>query len=131
MNEIIISIAEAARLSGVTRQAIYVSIKSNRLKATRDGNRWKILVDDLVEYRKTRYSREFSIKNGRRIYQEDSGTFSIAKTAKILGVPVQKIYYCTRRGILKAHREGCAWVIDQKDIEEFKEKYLKKRKAYA
>lgn len=131
MNEVTISIAEAASISNVTRQAIYASIKSNRLKATRDGNRWKILVDDLVEYRKTRYSREFSIRKGKRIYQEDSGTFSIAKTAKMLGVPVQKIYYCTRTGLLKSHREGCAWVINQKDIEEFKEKYLKKLKSYA
>ena len=33
----VVSITEAARINGVTRQAIYVAIKQNKLKARKDS----------------------------------------------------------------------------------------------
>ena len=53
----VVSITEAAKLNNVTRQAIYVAIKLNKLKATKKTTRWTIHVDDLENYRQQKYSR--------------------------------------------------------------------------
>jgi len=50
--ENLISITEAAKLNNVTRQAIYVAIKLNKLKACK-GTRWMIDLDDLEDYRRS------------------------------------------------------------------------------
>ena len=52
-----LSITEAAKLSNVTRQAIYVAIKLNKLKAKKDTTRWTISLADLDNYRKQRRFR--------------------------------------------------------------------------
>ena len=48
----LVSITEAAKLNKVTRQAIYVAIKLNKLKAHKEATRWAIHLDDLAEYRR-------------------------------------------------------------------------------
>jgi excisionase family DNA binding protein len=53
----VVSITEAARINGVTRQAIYVAIKQNKLRARKDSTRWTIDLDDLEDYRRNKYSR--------------------------------------------------------------------------
>lgn len=123
-----VSITEAARLNKVTRQAIYVAIKLNKLKAKKDSSRWTIDLDALAEYRKQKYSRARSTHNGELIFDNMKGCFSVNQAAKQLNVPPQKIYYATRSGKLKAERKGAAWVINANDIEEYRTKYLAKRK---
>lgn len=129
----LVSITEAAALNKVTRQAIYVAIKLGKLKASKDGSRWKIDVKDLIDYRKHKYSRAKSIHRGELIFDPKKGRFSVNQVAKILKVPAQKIYYATRIGLLKATRKGAAWVIDRKFVEDYQKNYLKgkrrKRKA--
>ncbi|MFA5250047.1 MAG: helix-turn-helix domain-containing protein [Parachlamydiales bacterium] len=120
------SITEAARRQGVTRQAIYVAIKQKKLKANKSSTRWTILRTDLDEYKKNKYSRTKSVFNGELLFDNEKGFYSINQTASILNVPAQKIYYATRTGQLKAFRKGAAWVISTADINEYKEKYLKK-----
>lgn len=129
--EKIVSITEAAKLNGVTRQAIYVAIKLNKLRARKESSRWTINVDDLNDYRKNRYSRSKSMFQGELIFDKEKGYFSVNQVARMLGVPAQKIYYATRVGLLKAHRKGAAWVIHVADVEGYKAGYLeeKKRKA--
>lgn len=125
----LVSITEAAKINNVTRQAIYVAIKLNKLKAKKDNSKWQINLSDLEDYRNSKYSRLKSTFNGELLFDNKKGYYSINQTAKILGVPAQKIYYATRVGILKAHRKGSAWVIHTKDIEEYKATYLKKKKT--
>jgi len=120
----VVSITEAARINGVTRQAIYVAIKQNKLKARKDSTRWTIDLDDLEEYRRNKYSRSKSTFDGELLFDNDKGYYSVNQAAKILGVPAQKIYYATRIGMLKASRKGAAWVIHTDDIKEYQEKYL-------
>lgn len=124
----LVSITEAARLNRVTRQAIYVAIKLNKLKAHKESARWTIHVDDLAEYRKHKYSRSRSIHDGELVFDNDKGYFSVNQIARMLHVPPQKIYYATRSGKLKATRKGAAWVISVADIEEYREKFLTKKK---
>lgn len=124
----LVSITEAAKLNKVTRQAIYVAIKLNKLKAQKDSTRWTINLEDLAEYRKHKYSRARSTHNGELIFDNMRGYFSVNQTAKKLGVPPQKIYYATRSGKLKAERKGAAWVISELEIEDYRNKHLAKRK---
>ena len=119
-----VSITQAARINGVTRQAIYVAIKQQKLRAHKDSARWTIDLDDLEEYRSNKYSREKSTYNGELLFDNEKGFYSVNQAAKMLGVPAQKIYYATRIGALKASRKGAAWVIHTDDIKEYREKYL-------
>ena len=123
----LVSITEAAKLNNVTRQAIYVAIKLNKLKATKETTRWTINLEDLEEYRRQKYSRTKSVFNGELLFDNDKGFFSVNQVAQMLSVPAQKIYYATRIGLLKAHRKGAAWVIHGNDLKEYQEKYAQKK----
>ncbi|MCI5052502.1 MAG: helix-turn-helix domain-containing protein [Simkaniaceae bacterium] len=119
-----VSITEAAQINGVTRQAIYVAIKQNKLKAVKETTRWKIHLKDLEEYRANKYSRAKSTFDGELLFDNQQGYYSVNQTAKMLGVPAQKIYYATRIGALKAVRKGSAWVIHLDDIKGYRDTYL-------
>lgn len=124
--EKVVSITEAARRNGVTRQAIYVAIKQNKLRARKDATRWTIHLDDLEDYKNNKYSRTKSVYDGELLFDNDKGFYSVNQAAKILNVPAQKIYYATRVGHLKADRKGAAWIIHINDLNEYKEKFLGK-----
>lgn len=124
----VVSITEAAEINNVTRQAIYVAIKLNKLKATKETTRWTIHLDDLAEYRRHKYSRKKSVFNGELLFDNDKGFFSVGQVANMVGVHPQKIYYATRTGLLKAHRRGAAWVVHAEDVKEYQTKYLEKKK---
>lgn len=125
----VVSITEAARINGVTRQAIYVAIKQKKLKAKKETTRWTIHLDDLEEYRNQKYSRAKSMFEGELLYDNNMGYYSVNQVAKMLGVPAQKIYYATRIGLLKATRKGAAWVIHMDDLKAYKDSYLDSQKA--
>ena len=122
----VVSITEAAKINQVTRQAIYVAIKQKKLKATKK-TRWEIDLKDLEEYRRNKYSRTKSMFDGELLFDNDKGYYSVNQVAKMLGVPAQKIYYATRTGMIKGTRKGAAWVIDQQELNRYKEEYLAKK----
>lgn len=126
-NKRLVSITEAAKINNVTRQAIYVAIKQNKLKATKHTTRWTISLDDLEEYRRQKYSRTKSMFAGELLFDNKKGFYSVNQAAKMLGVPAQKIYYATRIGLLKASRKGAAWVVHTDDIKSYQENYLSKK----
>lgn len=123
----LVSITEAAKLNKVTRQAIYVAIKLNKLKARKETTRWTIHLDDLEAYKKQKYSRTKSMYNGELLFDNNKGFYSVNQVADLLKVPNQKIYYATRVGHLKAIRRGAAWVIQTEDVKHYQETYLKKK----
>lgn len=123
----VVSITEAARINNVTRQAIYVAIKQDKLKARKDSTRWTIHLDDLEEYRRSKYSRSKSTFDGELLFDNEKGYYSVNQVAKMLGVPAQKIYYATRVGMLKATRKGAAWVIHEDEVNQYRENYLNKK----
>jgi excisionase family DNA binding protein len=124
--EKVVSITEAAKINNVTRQAIYVAIKQNKLKATKK-TRWEIDLNDLENYQKNKYSRTKSVFQGELLFDNSKGYHSINQVAKLLNVPAQKIYYATRVGLMKAVRKGAAWVIHNDDVKEYQNTYLDKR----
>jgi excisionase family DNA binding protein len=123
----VVSITEAAQLNNVTRQAIYVAIKLNKLKATKETTRWCIHLDDLENYRLQKYSRTKSVFDGELLFDKNKGYHSVSEVAEILSVPAQKIYYATRIGVLPAQRKGAAWVIHCDDLKEYQEKHMTKK----
>lgn len=127
----LVTITEAARRNNVTRQAIYVAIKLNKLKARKETTRWTIHLDDLEEYRKQKYSRTKSTFNGELLFDNNKGYFSVNQVAEMLNVPAQKIYYATRIGLMQAIRKGAAWVIHSDDVKNYRENYLDKSKRKA
>ena len=125
----LVSITEAAKINKVTRQAIYVAIKLNKLKARKETTRWSIHLDDLQAYRDQKYSRTKSVFNGELLFDNNKGYFSVNQVADLLKVPNQKIYYATRVGHLKALRKGAAWVIHAEDVKSYQEAHLKKKSS--
>ena len=123
----VLSITEAAKINKVTRQAIYVAIKQNKLKAKKETTRWTIELQDLEDYRNNKYSRTKSMFDGDLLFDNSKGFFSVNQTAKILAIPAQKVYYALRTGMLKSSRKGAAWVIHNESIEDYKNKYLGKK----
>lgn len=123
----LVTITEAARINGVTRQAIYVAIKQKKLKAQKDATRWLIRIEDLEDYRKNKYSRAKSTFDGELVFDNNKGYYSVNQVAKTLNIPAQKVYYATRIGLMKAIRKGAAWVIHIDDINGYRENYLNKR----
>ena len=126
-NKKVVSITEAAKINNVTRQAIYVAIKQKKLKAYKDATRWTIDLEDLENYRKSKYSRTKSMFDGELLFDNHKGYYSVNQVAKMLNVPAQKIYYATRVGLMKAHRKGAAWVIHIEDIKSYQLNYLSKK----
>lgn len=121
-----VTLSEAARMNNVTRQAIYVAIKQKKLRAYKNPTRWIIDIDDLEQYRKSRYSRSKSMQNGELVFDNSKGFYSIQQASKLLDVPYQKIYYATRIGLLKASRKGSAWVVHIDDLKRYQDTYLNK-----
>lgn len=119
-----VSITEAAKINNVTRQAIYVAIKQKKLRAYKKVARWTIDLDDLAAYRKDRYSRSKSMHNGKLLFDNSKGYYSVGQTARLLNLSAQRIYYATRVGHLRAERKGSSWVIHIKDIEKYQREHV-------
>jgi len=124
----VVSITEAAKINNVTRQAIYVAIKQNKLKATKKS-RWEIELKDLEEYRRNKYSRTKSMFAGELLFDNERGYFSVNQIAKLLNVPAQKVYYALRTGMLKSTRKGAAWVIHSEDVERYRSEGLERKNS--
>lgn len=124
----LVSITEAAKIHNVTRQAIYVAIKANKLKAHKETSHWMIDLNDLKEYKKMKYSRTKSTYKGELLFDSSKGHYSVGQVAKMLNVPAQKVYYAARSGYLKSTRKGAAWVILASSLDAYKQKYLGQRR---
>lgn len=122
----LLSIAEAAEIHNVTRQAIYVAIKLKKLKAHKEHSRWVIRNEDLEDYRSYRYCRSRSVFGGEPLFDNHKGYFSVNQVAERLGIPAQKVYYATRAGLLKGTRKGAAWVFHEMEVVNYKKNYLDK-----
>lgn len=56
-----ISVAEAARLAGVSRTAVYYALNDGRLRGQRIGRAWAILEQDLLAWEPRDYPRAVSL----------------------------------------------------------------------
>lgn len=120
-DEIFFTLQEAADYSHVTKQAVYIALRKGKIKADKDGRKWKISKADLNAYRANKYNRDERIYNGEMVFDMEKGHFSVHQVSKVISstlghaYPPQKIYYFIRTGRLKAFRKGPAWVIAKED----------------
>jgi len=117
MHEDYVTITETAESNGITRQAVYLSIKNGRLKAEKVGVQWLMHKDDVKHYRENRYSRKESKRStGELLHDPSKGEYSVHQLSKMSGTSIQRIYYLIREGFLKAERIRSAWVIKIDDV---------------
>lgn len=127
--ETLITISQAARIKNVTRQAIYLAIRLNRLRAYKHGERWKIFLADLQDYDRKRFTEHHFYYKGERIFDEEKGYYSITKASELVQVPKQKLYHAIRYGMLKAERIRSSYVIKAEDLFQYKINHLKNEVA--
>ena len=115
---------EAAIKFGVTRQAIYLAIKKNRLKAKRRIP-WcyQIKESDLDEYRKSKFCRDMSTFDDKPLYDEKIGEYSLKKAAEYVNMDYHTFYFHLMNGKVKGCRRGAAWIFQKIDLDNFCEQY--------
>jgi excisionase family DNA binding protein len=114
--EPMLTMGQAAKINGVTRQAIFFAIKMKRLNAKRENDTWLISESDLKEYNDKKYCRSKSRNDGELIFDKSKGFFSIGEAAKMLNRNTNHIYYLVRMGRLRTHRQGTAIVIKDTEL---------------
>lgn len=125
------SLAEAARYARIGRQAIYLAILKNQLKAekkmvpTKKGaevERWVVRRDDIDEYRRSKYNREKRMVDGEKLFDIEHDRWSVLHASKALSsmlkrpYPTHHLYYLLRRGSLRGQKKGSAWIIKREDL---------------
>lgn len=126
ITEPLLTVSQAAKKNGVTRQAIFFAIKMKRLNAKKENDTWLIADTDLKQYSESKYCRSKSRKEGELVFDKSKGFYSIAEAAKLLGKNTNHIYYLVRMGTLKSHRQGSAIVIQDIELHQYAELVNKK-----
>lgn len=126
------SLSEAAVYANVTRQAIYIAIKKNRITANKISGKWHISREDLDRYRASKYNGDNRKVLGYRIFDLEKGHYSVHIVGKLISeqlgrhFPIQRIYYLLRTGQVKGFKKGAAWVVTKEDALKLLENELDK-----
>ena len=120
-----ITITQASQELNVTRQAVFLAIKMQRLVAFKHDHRWLILKSDLNHYVNNKYSRKLSRREGALIFDRKKGQYSINDVSNILKVDQNRVYYLVRLGKIKTSRSGGNIVILHEDLRKFIDKEAK------
>lgn len=123
--ERLLTISQAAKDHGVTRQAIFFAIKMKRLNASKENDTWLITESDLKEYFENKYSRSKSRVDGELIFDKSKGFYSISEAADFLGKNTNHIYYLVRMGKIQTHRKGTSIVIQDFDLYKYAQSHDK------
>jgi len=106
------NVIAASRYLGVSRQAVYIAISKNKINANKINGKYAISERMLDEYRKNKYNRRISLK------MKDN-EFTVNDITKKTRIGKGTLYYMIRSGVIKSHRKGCAYIIKEKDFDEF------------
>ena len=107
-----LTILEASDYLKVSRQAVYIAIQKKRIKANKVNGKFLISERMLDDYRKTKHDRRISLKLTDK-------EFTTKDAAKLMGIGKSALYYMIRGGGVKSHRRGFAYIITQKEIDNF------------
>ena len=123
-----LTIKDCAKLKKVTIHAIRSAVRSNKLKAEKNGRRWLIKIKDLFDYEQNKFNRDLSIYDGKLRFDFNEGELSLRKCCKIYNLNEQQIYYAVRKNKIPAKKKGGTWVLNVGDIERYKEEYCTKKR---
>ena len=122
--EFVLTISEAAKHMGISRQGIYVAIKSDRLKAFKHFGRWMIRFMDLMDYKKNKYSRDNSKDlDGNLLYDHSKNEYSVTQVSAMLGIPIQRLYYWIREKRLPVKRYRSTYIINIPNMTAFAKQF--------
>lgn len=113
----VFTLTQAAEYAHVTRQAIYLAIKKDKIPAVKVSGLWSIRKEDLDGYRLNKYNKQLLKRDGENVYDLERGHFSVQHVSKIIAsmlkrpYPAMHIYYLLRSGQLAGFRKGRSWVI--------------------
>ena len=92
-----LSMSEAAKVCGVTRQAIHINIRSGKIPAVRNHhNHYRIDPKDIEGFEPNKHKPK----------PKYTDYYSVLDTAEVLNVSIQKVYYMVKKGRLKSYRKG-------------------------
>ena len=130
------TITEAAEYLGVTRQAVYVSIKKRRIKAQIINRWWRIKNQDLIFWKENRFNHNHRRDAQGNYLFDNIKTFSTATAAKLISEKLditfteQRLYYLLRGGIIKHYLYGKTKIIKIEDIDKYVEQTKKINEIY-
>lgn len=110
----ILSTSLAANKVDRTKASIYYNIRRGRLVSKKVQGRWTISDKDLQHYLDTKYSRRFSLYEGKPLF--DKGEISVKEASEVLNCSIQHLYYVMRQGKIPFYRKGYTYVLLEKDI---------------
>lgn len=119
---------ELSKIYGFSQTTIRRYIKLGRIRATKLDRNWHVEEEDYKDFLRGKYVRRSPIFN------KELKNYSPRECAEILKCSVQRIYHHLRTGHIKATRHGGAWVINIKDLMDYKSllvPYEKKIKSYS
>lgn len=122
-----ITVKEAAKILGLTTQAVFIAMKKGKLVCNRNHGRWKLSLTSVNAYPNIRYNASYKKINGKLVYDRSKGLYSVTQLADILNVPPQKIYYLIRRNVIPSQRIGKAYIIKCDSPILFYKKFLIKK----
>ncbi len=125
-----LTIKEAASAKKVTCAAVRSAIKLKKLKAHKLGGRWLINFDDLYEYDKRRFNRDYSMHDGKLKWDPNKDEISVRKSAALYNIPEQELYYSIKKNYLHAKKRGGAWVLNIIDLNNYRASRGKRNKHY-
>lgn len=109
-DDAIITAPQAARLTGVSLQAMYWSIVRHRLIAKKIKKRWTVKYKDL---------KDFIARKCLRDLGPDSPYLYISQVSKLLDIPTQSIYHYARKERIKMHKQGRQWLVPRSEVENY------------
>ena len=127
MQEKIYTVTEATKITGRSRQAIYVAIRKGKLVAVNTGHKWIIKERDFERWQENKFKHFLRKREGKLLF-DGIKTFSVSmaskKIASLIDQPFteQQLYYLLRRGEIKYSLFGATKIIDISEITKYAEK---------
>src|SRR5882672_11808375 len=115
-----ITVQRAADYIGKTYQALRQAMTRGNLKYMKKCGIYFTTVDWLVEYEADKYNRFNTLVDGKRVFDLSEGRYNTDIAAKILDVPLWKLYEYIEEGTIKTTRVADYHVIDSKEIDKMR-----------
>lgn len=118
------TVTDAARLKKVSRQALYLAIQLNRLKAFREGRRWMVFTGDLEEYYSDLWKWIRHSQHQEKIAKcEQQGYYMIGRAAEKIGMLKNTLYYAIYTGNLKSIKRHGKIMVHVNDLMTYHKKH--------
>lgn len=120
----LITVQQACKMLGIEKQALYLALKHKRIAASKVNGHWVIQRYAVEDYKDSRYKHTTRKINGKPVFDNAKGLYSLRQLAELIHVPYLKIYYQIACKKIPHNRQGASYVINCQDPNEFLKKYF-------